>query len=95
MADIIPFRLITLDPGWVHLTTDCIALKIDGGEMDTVMGHTILFTIAEVPLSGIIMMCKVFEDSDDIQVVMKKKSTMRDFGDILAGVMFKREGRSV
>jgi hypothetical protein len=74
MAQIIPFRLITIDPVWVDSTTDCITLKIDGGEMDIATGHTIFFTIAQVSPGGIIMMCKVFEDSDDVQVIAVKVS---------------------
>jgi hypothetical protein len=73
MADIIPFRLITLDPVWVDSTPDCIALKIDGGEMDTATGHMILFTIAQDRPGGVVMMCKVFEDSDTVQVTAKGK----------------------
>jgi hypothetical protein len=46
MADIIQFRLITLDPVGVDWTPDCIAIKIDGGEMDIATGHTISFTIS-------------------------------------------------
>ena len=73
MADIIPFRLITLDPVWVDSTPDCIALKIDGGEMDTATGHMIFFTIAQDRPGGVVMMCKVFEDSDTVQVTAKGK----------------------
>lgn len=70
MADVVPFRLVTLDAAW-EKAQDRIALKIDSGTVDDPQGHVITFTVAQCLAPGVIMTCKVFEDSDDIEVLAK------------------------
>ncbi len=67
---IIHCRLVTYGSIWSNIEN--ILIKIDWGEIIDDKGHAIVFTIYQI-FKNIVMQCKVYEDTDDIEIILLQK----------------------
>lgn len=68
-ADVIPYRLKTLGECWEDATVHNVGLKVDNLLVSS-NGHAICFSVMHTE-KCLLFECKVFEDTDDIEVVRR------------------------
>lgn len=76
---IIPYRMITHNEIWgiEETTAHRVAVRVEAIEMGYAAGHSILFTLAHLP-SKTNITYRVYEDTDDIEVVRRRKRARGD-----------------